>query len=141
MLAAGAPCSGEGQCANGYVCIVGMCRPPNSCSEPAEDCSQQICCDGLTCDVTNGTVCLTATGGSCDPAVFSCASPNNCQVDSTCGPGPQAIAYGGDCTEGPCEDRYSCDPMDFHCYISPGQSCAGGGVCVSPYSCQGEFCG
>lgn len=110
-------CTSSAQCASGFVCLAGVCRPalPNgsACGHDA-DCASGFCVDGVCCD------------GRCDGACAACAVAAGAAADGTCGPTPA-----GSVGEPVCAP-YLCDGAAQTCPTSctSDAQCAAGLVCV-----------
>lgn len=159
MLATGATCWGDGDCAGeafcnfqGNVasdggCSSGVCAPAiplgAACTPYGGTGTYTPCVSGAECSGSPGT-CVAipastgiAKGGACSPTQPNCGSRLACDsVTSTCEP---VIAEGGACTPGHflCEPYTSCDATTKTCKRWPGSAGAtcGNQTGGDPVSC------
>ncbi|MEZ4295154.1 MAG: hypothetical protein R3B70_09260 [Polyangiaceae bacterium] len=106
------------------------CSGPEDCAEPAEECLQAACLDGM-CGVANkpaGTAVAAQTGGDCkvrqcdgEGALTEAVDESDVPVD------------GQDCTEDVCTDGVPSNPplaADSPCGLNGALFCDGAGKCI-----------
>ena len=135
----GFPCTPEGLCADGEVCVKGICYKEGE--QPKPDCSKDSDCAGgcsLKCDKEVGKcksiTCVDASdcgcGYKCNPKTSTCVEtiPNQCQKASDC--------VSGYCKDGTCSDCTE-DAQCPSTGLCKGKRCV---QCVANAECSSNFC-
>lgn len=125
------PCSGEGPCGEGGLCIGGFCAQPcqstadcqsgvclkKSCTPVQYACAHGLCDDANICSVD---FCNTVSG-QCRSELFAgpCSDGDLCTVGDECadaGDGPQCRAA-AKCDDGDPATADSCNPQTGQCSL------------------------
>jgi len=130
----GEECAGSDRCAEGLFCTGGECNPPVGVGE---DCTGQICEDGLVCSQVAPTTCREPgdVGADCSDD-YDCSGAAVC-LDDQCA---QGAAEGEHCRSNEsCVEGMYCvyDTQTCAPFLSAGDTCDSGyDQCVDGYACS-----